>query len=78
MYDRSGNQKIETVSKRVNVTLPDSVFDDLEVWAEYQGRPTANLAAFLIELGIRQAKEQGEIPELKKQTPSPAGNDKGE
>ncbi|MBD1835406.1 hypothetical protein H6F61_22650 [Cyanobacteria bacterium FACHB-472] len=76
MYDRSGNQKIETVSKRVNVTLPDSVFDDLEVWAEYQGRPTANLAAFLIELGVRQAKERSEFPEVKKQIPSPTAAEK--
>jgi hypothetical protein len=49
------------VSKRVFVTLPDSVFEDLEQWADSQGRPTANLAAFLIETSIRQAKENGEI-----------------
>jgi hypothetical protein len=49
------------VSKRVLVTLPDVLAADLEKWAEYQGRPTANLAAFLIELGIRNAKEAGEF-----------------
>ncbi|NJL09354.1 MAG: hypothetical protein HC908_01480 [Calothrix sp. SM1_7_51] len=47
------------MSKRVFVTLPDSVFEDLEQWADSQGRPTANLAAFLIETSIRQAKERG-------------------
>lgn len=52
---------LNTVSKRVFVTLPDSVFEDLEQWAESQGRPTANLAAFLIETCVRQAKERGEI-----------------
>ena len=52
---------LDTVSKRVFVTLPDSVFEDLEQWAESQGRPTANLAAFLIETSVRQAKERGEI-----------------
>lgn len=50
------------VSKRINVTLPDAVFDELEWWAESQGRPTANLANFLIESSLRQAKERGEIP----------------
>jgi hypothetical protein len=50
------------VSKRINVTLPDAVHDELEWWAESQGRPTANLANFLIESAIRQAKERGEIP----------------
>ena len=53
------------VTKRVFVTLPDSIFDDLEWWADSEGRPTANLAAFLIEASIRQAKEKGEFPERK-------------
>lgn len=56
------------VSKRFTVTVPDSVFEDLEVWSNAQGRPTANLAAFLIEVGIRGAKESGEFPVQK--TPS--------
>ncbi|MUG91621.1 hypothetical protein F7734_03620 [Scytonema sp. UIC 10036] len=50
------------VSKKFSVTVPDSVFNDLERLAELQGRPTANLAAFLIELGVREAKERGELP----------------
>lgn len=49
------------VSKKVYVTLADTVQEDLEGWANYQGRPTANLAAYLIELGIREAKERGEF-----------------
>ncbi|NMG11740.1 hypothetical protein [Brasilonema sp. UFV-L1] len=51
------------MSKRFTVTLPDSVFEDLEVLADTQGRPTANLAGFLIEIGIKQIKERGEFPE---------------
>lgn len=50
------------MSKRFNVTLPDAIFEELEWWAKSQGRPTANLANFLIEAGLRQAKERGEIP----------------
>ncbi|MBD2093536.1 hypothetical protein H6F67_27250 [Microcoleus sp. FACHB-1515] len=50
-----------SVSKRIYVTLPDTVHDELEGWSDYQGRPTANLAAYLIELGIREAKERGEF-----------------
>lgn len=70
-------------SKRVNLTLPDVVFDDLEAWAEYQGRPTANLAAYLVESAIREAKEKGEFRTLTKsseetqnKTPS-SSKDKG-
>lgn len=49
------------VSKRVFVTLPDAVFEELEQWANLEGRPTANLAAFLIETAVKEAKERGEI-----------------
>ena len=59
---------VSTVSKRVLVTLPDTVVADLEAWAKYQGRPTANLAAFLIEIGIRQAKAGGEFKTLDQDT----------
>lgn len=47
------------VSKRVMVTLPDEVAKALEAWAERQGRPTANLAAYLLETSIREAQERG-------------------
>jgi rRNA-processing protein FCF1 len=52
----------EFVSKRINITLPDSVVEELENWAEAQGRSLANLAAFLLEVSVKQAKEKGEIP----------------
>jgi len=62
------------VSKRVTVTLPDAVFEDLERWADLEGRPTANLAAFLIEIEVKEAKEQGKIPPPKE--PPPKGRSK--
>ena len=52
----------EFVSKRINVTLPDSVVEELERWADNQGRSLANLAAFLLESSVNQAREKGEIP----------------
>ncbi len=51
------------MSKRINITLPGSVLDDLEWWAELQGRPTANLAAFLIEMSIKESKDKGIFPD---------------
>jgi hypothetical protein len=62
MYDGSGNQAHAIVSKRVNLTLPDSVFYALERWAEAEGRPTANLAAFVVELAVKEAEAQNKIP----------------
>lgn len=44
------------MSKRFSVTLPDTVFDQLEALADNQGRTTANLAAYLIEVGVRNMK----------------------
>ncbi|MBD2580143.1 hypothetical protein H6G50_21010 [Oscillatoria sp. FACHB-1406] len=50
------------MSKRVNLTLADSVYKDLEAWADSQGRPVANLANHVIEKAIETAKAAGEIP----------------
>lgn len=50
------------VSKRVYITLPDSVYDALERWADDQGRPTANLAAYVVEKAIEEAQKEGKIP----------------
>ncbi|MBD2261091.1 hypothetical protein H6G13_26335 [Pseudanabaena sp. FACHB-2040] len=54
------------MSKRINVTLPDAVAENLEKWADHEGRPTANLAAYLIEKAVESAIEQGKFP-----TPTP-------
>lgn len=46
--------------KRITITLPDAAAAELENWALQQGRPVANLATFLVELGLREAKERGD------------------
>lgn len=53
---------LDAVSKRVHVTLPDKVFDALERWADDQGRPVANLVAYLVEKALEEAETQGRIP----------------
>lgn len=50
------------MSKRVYLTLADKVYDALERWADDQGRPVANLAAYLVEKAIEQAEVEGKIP----------------
>ena len=67
MYDEGTFINPGSVSKRVNLTLPDVVYENLEAWAEQQGRPTANLAAFLVETAIRDAIERGELKPNQKQ-----------
>jgi hypothetical protein len=50
------------VSKRIQVTLPDRVFQQLERWAVSDGRAIANLASFLLQKAIEEADNQGKIP----------------
>lgn len=49
------------MSKRFQVTLPDAIYKKLEEWADHEGRPVANLAAFLIETSIRQIEEKDSV-----------------
>lgn len=39
--------------KRFTITLPSQIYEDLEKWAQAEVRPTANLAAFLLEASVR-------------------------
>lgn len=56
------------MSKRTTITLPDSIFDDLEAWAEGKGRPTANLAAFLVEIAVKEKFREKYLPKKDKET----------
>ena len=47
------------MSKRIQVTLPDRLAEDLEKWATYDGRPLSNLAAYLLERAVAEAKKEG-------------------
>lgn len=54
-----GKRIMAFMSKRIQVTLPDRLAEDLEKWAEYDGRPLSNLAAFLLERAVIEAKREG-------------------
>lgn len=58
----SDDQAHQPVSKRINLTLPDAVYAALERWADVEGRPTANLAAFLVEVAVKEAEKENKIP----------------
>ncbi|MEM7770420.1 MAG: hypothetical protein AAF327_07905 [Cyanobacteria bacterium P01_A01_bin.37] len=49
------------MAKRVFATVPDTVAEDLEKWADQQGRSLSNLVGFLLENSLRTAKERGEF-----------------
>lgn len=54
--------------RKIQVTLPDRIGDELQRWANYDGRPLANLCNFLLERAVIEAKEKG--AEWTKQNPS--------
>ena len=60
---------IDNVSKRIHVTLPDSFYKKLELWANSEARPVANLASYLLQKAIEDADEQGKLNDRAKGKP---------
>lgn len=56
---------LQEMSKRTTITLPDAIFDDLEKWAENEGRPTANLTAFIVEIAVKEKFREKYLPQSK-------------
>jgi hypothetical protein len=42
------------MSKRLATYLPDGIYDQLEEWASKERRSISNLAAFLLEMAVRE------------------------
>jgi hypothetical protein len=57
---------INNVSKRIHVTLPDSFYKKLELWATSEARPVANLASYLLQKAIEEAEDQGKLTDRTK------------
>ena len=54
--------------RKFSVTLPDTVAVKLDRWSEARGQAFATVAAVAIELAVRQAESEGEIPKENKTT----------
>jgi hypothetical protein len=53
-------------SKKVTVYLPEGAYEILNEWAETEGRPVSNLAAFILESITRQHEDKDFSLSLKK------------
>ena len=51
------------MSHRVNLTIPDKLYMELKLLADYQGRTLANLCNYLTEKAVDDLKARGEFPE---------------
>ena len=67
---------VKTVSKRILVTLPDSIYEDLEAWAKGDGRPVANLAGFILESEVIAGRNDGRIDVAKQRLEAAEGGNK--
>jgi hypothetical protein len=56
------SENIDEMPKRVHLTLPDPIHDELVRWANARGQAIATVGAIALEIAIKQAKEAGEIP----------------
>lgn len=50
------------VSKRINITVPDDMFEDLSALADKQKRSVASLVTYLASESLELAKQRGELP----------------
>ena len=46
------------MSRRYNITLPDGIAEKLEAWAESEKNKPSTLAAFLVEVAVREWDEK--------------------
>lgn len=53
------------MSKRINITVSDALYDKLQMWAEAEGRQLANLATYRLELDLDRAMREGTFPTKK-------------
>jgi len=51
----------QAVTKRLHISLPDGIADELERWARSEGNKPTSLAAFLVERAVRERIERGDI-----------------
>jgi hypothetical protein len=56
-------QESQANMSKFSINVPDEVSTDLQRWADEEGRPRANLAAFLLELAVRQKYPEKYPPE---------------
>ena len=61
----------DKMSKRIAVTVPDIIGEQLELWAGMEGRAVANLCNYLLEKAVRDAEEKGTLPAKLPTTPRP-------
>ncbi|EDX82389.1 hypothetical protein S7335_835 [Synechococcus sp. PCC 7335] len=53
---------VKKMPKRTTIRIPDTLVTDIERWAQARGQGFATVCALAVEMGVKQAKETGELP----------------
>ncbi|MFK8185349.1 MAG: hypothetical protein AB8B99_18395 [Phormidesmis sp.] len=53
---------VKKMPKRTTIRIPDTLVTDIERWAKARGQGFATVCALAVEMGVKQAKETGELP----------------
>ena len=59
---------VKKMPKRTTIRIPDTLVTDIERWAKARGQGFATVCALAVEMGVKQAKETGELPLLEAET----------
>ena len=59
---------VKKMPKRTTIRIPDTIVTDIERWAKARGQGFATVCALAVEMGVKQAKETGELPSLEAET----------
>jgi len=52
---------LDSMTKRITISLPDSTYKKLEEWAETEDRSVAGQASYVLQKAVDDAEQQGKI-----------------
>jgi hypothetical protein len=53
--------------KRINLSVPDEIYEQLADWADYEALNIAELIRILVKRELREAEKKRTLPEYRKQ-----------
>ena len=54
-------QDLATMAKKIFASVPDTIADYLQDWADQQGRSLSSLVSYMLENSLRLAKDRGDF-----------------
>lgn len=52
---------VDSMTKRITISLPDSSYKKLEEWAETEDRSIAGQASYVLQKAVDDAEQQGKV-----------------